>query len=33
MNNNDVEVKYVEIKLSFRKFYVSSSAGAITIFA
>ena len=32
MNNNDVEAKYVEIKLSFDKFSVSPSTGAITIF-
>ena len=32
MNNTDVEVKYVEIKLSFDKFSVSHSIRAITIF-
>ena len=31
MNNNDADVKYVEIKLSFIKFSVSCSTGAITI--
>ena len=32
INNNDVEVKYVKIKLYFHKFSASSSNGAITIF-
>ena len=32
MNNNDFDVKYVEIKLSLSKFSVSSSSGAITSF-
>lgn len=32
MNDNDAEVKYAEIKLSFDKFSASSSTRAITIF-
>ena len=32
MNDNEAEVKHVEIKLSFDKFSASSSTRAITIF-